>query len=546
MTRHFLQILSVFIVILLAVRCAQVVPLSGGQRDTLPPKLLESSPQQYTTGFQEEVITFQFNEFVQVKNLNNQLIVTPRLKTTPEVIAEGKKVKVKLKKEELAPNTTYRIYFGNAIADMNESNSLTNFEYVFSTGSYIDSLQVSGQITDAFTNKTVSDVLVALYYNEQANDSLPYKTEPDFISRCDENGNFILKNLPYKTFQAYAFSDKNKNLLYDGEAEKIAFMPGELKLQSDSSIHFRLFQEEASKLYIKKTALPYQGLVQIYLNKKSVVQVSTTNKTDAVNLSETRKGAEKDTITLYYKNITDSLGLIVAYGNTNKSDTLKLSLPKSKTTKKRLQIASLNTNGNKLGLHDKLRLSFLTWMDTARTDLNKIRFISKDDSLVAEKAVEAHWISINTCEFDYTFKQGSAYTLKADTGAFFDLSGLTNDSMRVNFTKQTQTEFGKLTLKVLFYEKENYVLQLINEQDKVVKEEFVSLSLSSSNSITLDFTDVAPGVYRAKIIFDQNKNKKWDSGSLLSKQQPEKVMIHSKQLKIISDWEIEEEIVLKE
>jgi len=546
MTRHVLQILFVFGLILLLACCAQMGELSGGRRDVTPPKLIEALPLKNSTNFNSELITFKFDEFVQVKDLSNQLIVTPRLKTALDISADGKKIVVRLKKEELEPNTTYRIYFGKAIADMNESNSIPDFEYVFSTGSFIDTLKVKGDVTDAFNNRPVSDILIGLYAYEKANDSLPYKTEPDYIARTDERGMFNLKNLPYKTFVLYAFTDKNKNSLYDGDAEKIAFLSTPLKLVSDTTAHLGLFQEEASKSFIKKTLTPYFGFSQIILNKKAHVAITTLKPADQANIFETNAGQQKDTVSFYYKNINDTLSLVLRNLTIEKSDTLKLSLPKNNLARKRLKSYTLNTIGGKLLLYDKLRLTFLNWMDTTRSDLSKIRFSSKEDSLIGEKPVKGHWQGITTFEIDHQLKEGVNYTLKIDTNAFFDLKQFTNDSLIANFTPQSKIEFGKLTLKLLFNVKQNYVVQLITDQDKVIKEHYVSLSLSSSNAETLEFTDVLPGTYFAKIIFDDNKNKKWDSGNILRKHQPEKVIINSKQLKILSDWEIEEEIQVKD
>ena len=550
MVRQVLQILLVFSLILVFTRCAQIVALSGGERDTIPPKLLEAAPARNSTNFNAEYISLKFDEFVQVKDLNNQLIVTPKLKTAPEISAEGKSIIVKFKKEELLPNTTYRMYFGTAIVDMNESNSIPDFEYVFSTGSVIDTVQVKGDIIDAYDNKPVSDVLIALYNSKQTNDSLVYKTEPDYITRSKSDGTFLIKNLPYANFRVYAFTDKNKNNLYDGEAERIAFLDTTLKLTSDTTVHLKLFQEEASKTFIKKSSSPYYGFAQIILNKKSVVKLSPLVTANSLNISETNIGGEKDTVSFYYKNINDTLDLSLQNFNTNKIDTFRVTLPKNNLSKRRLKTFTFNTPGNKLPLYTNLKLSFLNWMDTTKHDLSKIKFSSKEDSTIAPQPAKGRWLSVTTFELEHTLKEGISYFVKIDTAAFFDLNKIPNDSNAVNFIAQSKTEFGKLTLKLSFNsdstQKQNYVVQLIGQQNKVEKEHYVLFSELVNNAVTIDFTDVQPATYIAKIIFDTNKNKKWDSGNILRKQQAEKVIINSKQLKILSDWEIEEEILIKE
>ena len=545
MTRQVLQILLVSGLILLFTRCAQIVPLSGGTPDTTPPKLVQALPAVNSTHFSAELIVLRFDEFVEVKDLSNQLIVTPRLKTQPDINANGKNIEIKFKKEELMPNTTYRLYFGKAIVDMHAFNPLAGFEYVFSTGSFIDSLEVKGNISDAFNNRPLPDITIGTYFMNEATDSLPYKKQPDYITKSTESGSFLFKNLPYRTFLVYAFPDKNKNGLYDGDAEKIAFLDSALSLSSDTSIKLKLFQEESSKSFIKRTANPYLGFTQILLNKKAKVELRALRPADQPNIVEMFAGKEKDTVSLFYRNITDTLGLVLHNLGSGKKDTLRIVVPRS-SAKKRLKSYTLNTIGNKLPLYDKLKLTFLTWMDTTRFDLSKIIFTSKEDSGVAAMPVKGRWTSITAFEIDHPFKEGVSYTMKIDTNAFFDLKQFTNDSIKVQFTPQSKIEFGKLTLKLLFNKKQAYLVQLIDEQDKVVKELPLYFSLSSSNATTIEFTDVPPGNYFAKIIFDDNKNKKWDSGNLILKRQPEKVIINSKQLKILSDWEIEEEILIKE
>jgi hypothetical protein len=166
-------------------RCAQVVPLGGGKRDQTPPKLIEAIPANKNVNYNGNLITLKFDEFVQLKDVANQLVMLPRLKTSPEVNAEGKKIIVSFKREELQSNTTYRILFGNSIADMHESNPLMNFEYIFSTGSSIDTIKISGKLNDALTSKPIAGALIGLYSLSDS-DSLPYKKEPEYYTKSLE------------------------------------------------------------------------------------------------------------------------------------------------------------------------------------------------------------------------------------------------------------------------------------------------------------------------------------------------------------------------
>lgn len=546
MLQYSKQIFSGLIFLLLLSRCAQVGQLTGGKRDQLPPKLVKAEPAQKQLDYHGDQIVLFFDEFIRLADIANQLIISPKIKTVPEVTTEGKKINIKLNKDDLSPNTTYRFNFGNAVVDMHEGNPLKNFEYVFSTGPYIDSLQIHGNVTEAFNGKSGANVLVALYNKPAASDSLPYNFTPEYISKTNESGEFAFSNLPYSTYRVYAFSDKNKNQLYDGESEKIAFLNEQLNLQSDSTVELKLFQEEANKTYIKKSIAPYAGLVQVFLNKRSKLKIEPLKTSDAPNLYEKRPGEEKDTALIYYRNLNDTLGLVVKNLSTLKTDTLLVPLPKENNLRKRARRYNLNIAGGKIPLNEKVRLSFLNWMDTSKTNWSRLRLWVRKDSVLTQVPVTAHWLDVTTLELDNKLAGDVEYKIKTDTTTFYDAMGRRYDSTDISFKVQTKAEFGKVILKMLFNKKQSYQVQLINDQEAIVKEQAISFSLSSSNAVTVDFTDVPPGTYFVKIIFDDNGNKKWDTGSLLKKRHPERAIVYTKQIKVMPDWEAEEEIVIKD
>ena len=538
-----IQRVLLFTMALLFERCAQVGPLGGGKRDTDPPVLTDAIPSNHTVNFNSGEIILKFDEFVQLKELNNQLIISPKIKTAPEITSEGRNIRISIKKEELHPGTTYRFYFGKAIADMHESNSLPDFEYVFSTGPNIDTLKISGTVTEAASNQPVGNVLVGLY-PINSSDSIAWQETPDYFTRSSENGSFSLKNIPPATFKVIGINDKNKNGLYDGETEKIAFLDESLHLQNDSNIRLRLFQEEMPKVFLRKTINPYYGLTQLVLNKKTSPSIKTVVPSEAEMVYENQKGAEKDTISVYYKELKDTLGLLLSYpGHT---DTLNIQLPQQKILKRTHRSFQLNTRNNNIPLGLPLVISFPVWMDTSLTFVERMTLADTEDTAHALLPVSGHWLNIREFAVDAKLAEGHNYQLKADTGAFYDFRETGTDSSRINFRVQSRLDFGKVTLNVKLNRKQSYIIQLINDQLQVIKEAYTEFSLSSSNAVSIDFTDVPPGTYQTRIIFDDNRNKKWDTGNLLRKIQPEKTVINSKQLKVLSDWEIEEEIVIRE
>jgi hypothetical protein len=545
MNKQIFKIIFPALAILLFAKCAQVAPLNGGKRDIDPPKLLEAIPANRTINFNSDQIVLKFNENIKLQDLPNQLIVSPKLSFDPDIEADGKKITISFKKQALLPNTTYRFYFGKAVIDMTEGNAIPNFEYVLATGNAIDSLKIKGTIINAFNNKPESDITIGLYNKTEEIDSLPYKISPNYITRTSQNGSFQFANLPYTIYKVFGFLDKNKNNLYDGDAEKISFYGTDLDLKSDTTIKLSLFKEEPAKVYVKKINSPYFGFTQIILNKKSFLSLNSVNKADGKNIYETNPGIEKDTLSFYYKNIKDTLPLILKNISFKKIDTIKVQLPKTNALKKNFTFTT-NASSGKLPLQKPLQIRFINWMDTNRITISKIKLTSKTDSLINLEKLNYKWLNITTLEIGNKLKQGIRYSLKVDTNAFFDENGIKNDSLKVEFETENENELGKLSLKLLFNKKQGYLIQLIDQQEQIVKEKFISFSLSGSNATTIDFTNVTPGTYQIKIVFDDNENKKWDTGNIISKIQPEHVFIHPKPIKILSDWEIEEEILIKE
>src|SRR5690606_1739246 len=115
----------------------------------------------FSTNFNAKEIIINFDEFVTLKDVNKQLIVSPPLKYRPEITpyTASKQIKIRLK-DTLQPNTTYSCNFGQSIEDNNENNKLRGCKYVFSTGSYVDSLSRSGYVKDALDKDTQSYVSV--------------------------------------------------------------------------------------------------------------------------------------------------------------------------------------------------------------------------------------------------------------------------------------------------------------------------------------------------------------------------------------------------
>src|SRR5690242_16994874 len=206
----FLIILSISKIVVLC-GCANIIPPEGGPRDTIPPVILKVSPSDSTRNFTGKTIVFTFDEFVELDNVAENLLVSPLPKHNPDVSSKLKTVTIKIK-DSLEANTTYSFDFGKAVKDFTEGNPVKDFTYTFTTGQYFDSLQLQGHVILAETGKIDTTLIVMLHTN--ARDSAVVINRPRYIAKLDSKGRFLFKNLPPKTFYIYALKDENGTLRY--------------------------------------------------------------------------------------------------------------------------------------------------------------------------------------------------------------------------------------------------------------------------------------------------------------------------------------------
>jgi uncharacterized protein (DUF2141 family) len=236
------RILLFFLVIILIQQltvlcgCANMIPPTGGDKDTLPPRLLKVTPPDSSTLFNNKTITFTFDEFIEdvmQQNPQQNMLVSPSPTFFPVLKSKLNTLSLTLK-DTLEPNTTYRIEFGDVIKDVNERNVLKDFSFIFSTGAVLDSLELTGKVLLAETGKPDTTLIVMLHRN--GDDSAVIKEKPRYVTKLDGKGNFRFQYLPAGTFHIYALKDENGTRRYFNSSNLFAFTntPVEVKPGADA------------------------------------------------------------------------------------------------------------------------------------------------------------------------------------------------------------------------------------------------------------------------------------------------------------------------
>ena len=223
--------------------CAQVGMPTGGLRDSLPPVLLNANPKNGALNFEGNRIILTFNEYVQLQDVPQNLIVSPVPKINPNVDYKLKTVTIRIK-DTLQPNTTYKIELGNSIRDLNESNPIKDYSFVFSTGSYIDSLTLSGNVELAETGQKADSTMFVFLYSDLS-DSAVFKRKPAYITRINTGGDFSFENLPAGDYHIFALKDDSGQKMYANKTQLFAFADSTVVVSGkEQSIKLFAYQEE--------------------------------------------------------------------------------------------------------------------------------------------------------------------------------------------------------------------------------------------------------------------------------------------------------------
>ncbi len=518
-------LLIVFLFFLAA--CASIVPPTGGPIDETPPVVEKINPPNNTLNFNEKGVDFTFDEYVVLNDINNQFIISPPLDKKADIKIKGKKVQVVFD-EPLKSNTTYTLNFGNGIKDNNEGNILAGLTYTFSTGDYIDSLSLKGNVKDAFTQLPVLTTAVGLYKIE--NDSTIFKVKPWYLTRPDSSGNFKFTNLSPGEYELVAFDDANRNLKIE-TSEKLAFINERIELnyfEPDSNIHKLYLSPQFVKngpklITYKELAKGKYEIITSGSNCNISINNNQFNKKETQIIKATYKTC--DTLTIYTDNIcVDSTVLKVTIDTISERVVIKC---KSKNYSKILITSP--TSFNEYNYLNPVRISFTNPPVEIRE--KEIKLIEDSIEITDFKIVKDSSDPLSVLVV-YPYKKDVKYTIAIPKGTIKDIYQQELDSTGISIKTAEESFFGNLSVIINGGDSANLIVQLLDAQNTVIYENIIN------NKRTLSYTNLIPGSYFVKVIKDDNKNGLWDGGNYFNRKQPEKVYITLQSLDVRANWDI--------
>lgn len=560
-------------------RCASVGTPTGGPKDSLPPVIVGVAPADYSTHFKSDKILIEFDEYVQLKDLQKELYTSPAMKRKPVATLRGKAVQIQIKDDSLLPNTTYAVEFGSSVSDNNEGNPLHGLRYVFSTGDEIDSLMMSGYTEESEKADSLGRTFIYFFEADsvpapEEYDSVMFKYKPAKIARSQKNGIFVAQNLRPVPYRVYAFYDSNDNGAYEPSIDKVGFLEGTYNpaemppfaiwydsvrryVSADPQLYFRLFTDvsfrrqslqEAKRtdrhkamLYFSAARPDIRRIAFEGIDPEQIITESASRNRDTLALwfaaesdimPDTLRGEitymRHDTLNVL-REVTEPLELPWRRVETREQERERLREERAKARAEAEGRVWRSTAPSAFRMIDfaasaevnperDLPLEFatpLTRFDSAAVEL--LSWSERGDTVRERATFVPDSANVRKWRLRSRWTPERRYRLFIPADALADIAGEGNDSISAALTVADIEKFA--TLKVTVIPREagaKYILQAVDANNRLLSE----VRGAGEGVHTINY--IPAGDMRLRIIEDVNGNGEWDAGNLVERRQSER------------------------
>ena len=588
--RHKLPALLMLMIVVYS--CASMGNPDGGPYDEEPPKFVRSTPKPFAINSKEKKVTIEFDEFIKLEKAAEKVVVSPPQLEQPEIKASGRKVVVGLV-DSLRPNTTYTIDFADAIVDNNEGNPLGNYAFTFSTGTTIDTMEVSGTVLSASDLEPVKNIQVGLH--SDLSDSAFMKKPFDRVSRTDSRGHFSIRGIAPGKYRIYALMDGNQNYLFDSKTEMIAFSDSiiipamedamrqdtiwkdSLTIDTIKSVGYtrflpddiilRAFKEENDRQYLTRSERDKENHFVLTFSARAdtlpTLKGLNFDERDAFIIEKTDRN---DSICYWIKDSLiyqmDTLEIQMDYLATDtldrlvpQTDTLFLANKLTRAEREKLEAKAAEEKEKKGEKIEPEPTKFLTLNVDAPSafDLDRNVYLSFDEPVASIDTAAIHmeikkdslWEEIpflfvsdsvlpRKYEILAEWEPEKEYQLSIDSMAFKGVYGLHTNKVKQTMKVKKLNEYGTILLNITGADS-TAVVELLDGSGKVLRQQ----RITPQN--TADFYYLNPGTkFYIRLFNDRNGNGVWDTGKYSEHLQPEEVYYFPKVWEMKANFDFEE------
>lgn len=537
---YILTCLLILISFFLLNSCAQIGQLSGGTKDTTPPKVIEQrSTPNFQTNFKNQPILLTFDEWVKLEDAASQVVVSPPLSERPTITLKGKTVRFEFGKNEvLRENATYTLNFGAAIKDITESNPTKDLRFVFSTGARLDSLKFECKIIDAQNATPQENILVMLY--DDFSDSVVRKSRPFYFAKTNKDGIATINNVREGRFKVFALKDADGNYKFNNpDTELIAFADtlALVSLTPTRPLSTRLFAPQKKLRVTNKDDSRY-GLLRLNFNR--------TPNPDEINIRTFMNGKiifserQKDSLLIWFEP-AENPELLLAL-DTVQTDTIKIKNRNKNEFLKKTKLENRRASGITFQQPPHRPFEMLLSHPLSTLDTNLILLTDTAQKRVSYRTkIDGRRIAFEVPNW----QPNVTYQLQVLPKALTDIFYLTNqDTILHTFKVLSKKDFGDIILKISDLDStKKYIIELQNGGGNVLAS---FKTPAKATKFSTQINTLSPEQVTLVIIEDLNGNGFWDTGDYDLHRQPEPYRKKNIEQALRPNWELEVELSLKD
>jgi hypothetical protein len=554
-----LTILCTLVILLFTTRCSQIEELEGGPKDTTPPQLISTYPLHESIGFKGQKLRLTFDKEIEIQDIYNRLVITPklaRLEDKPSYVAKVKGKMVELDLETpLEKETTYTFNFKDAICDIKEHTAAVNPTLTFSTGDYVDSMYVAGQVKYLMTGQLANDALVCLYKIIETDTCHILNSTPDYFTKTNQEGEFKLEHIKQGKYRICTGYSKENKLILDASKDPYGFLPTTLELlEPIDSLPLYILQADVTEFKLQNHQ-PQGQYFEISFSKPiTAYTLELANRSRRFKNAQLYSHLIEDghTIRVYNtlglleddileakltaqdivgKSIEENISIHFR-DKTTKKEKLKYTIqpiPGTKVDPKPLELNIIFNKPIKSIQQDSL-FFVINQADTLKLIPDEIILQSHKDTITIQKYFDtADWIQapqeVNT-ETDELLN----IELHIAKGAFISVEKELNEPSDHKYFIKTPQECGTIKGRIST-RFPGFIVQLLDTNYEVVEE--------IRNKTDYVFKDILPGNYLIRVLLLREKDGKWNFGNINQSIPPDPVIFYPHELAIVANWELD-------
>ena len=551
--------------LLLSYGCAQIKPLSGGEKDTIPPNIIQTNPKNLELNVESKEFYFVFDEIIDGSKLKEKLIISPFYEGSFESIVKKNTLLLSFD-SAFEKETTYIFSFADGISDITEGNPSIYSKYIFSTGNRIDSSSVSGVVYDPIENKFIEGAIVGLYHREDSFDL--FSKKPIYFAFSDVDGHFKIENIKKGSYTIYAFQDENKNFVAEYKTEKFGFKNLSINVVGKTErIPIFLYNEDLTELGLQRVRkkdsvfeVVYNKNIKSYtLNNDKIQNSLYDNKTisffktfdiDSVlmeikTVDETNKNSLDSVYVMFNDNTKAKIDIKSSFevSSQNIDDTvlyyIKTNVPLTKYQyQSNFYVDTIPIpknyyiDKNKKINNNMIEGRLFVSVDSLFNFIERKKENTIIDSLLFDndsifKSTLSYYNNLNLKKLNYKIGRDQLLTITGDS-----LKDI-NQTFNVRKSEYYGSLKGSISKKI---NERNYVIELVSDNLSLVLE-------NETSSPNFEFNNIIPGKYLIRIYDDTNNNKEWDYYSITTKKESEKIYFFQDLIDIRSNWSVDDVVL---